>query len=111
MIRLIEGTHYMRRENQPSPAPHKSKEAVIVFYAVTLAMMTATNMLPRKRLGGRFRGLQEIGTHGGVEGAAGAAGSCRELAVMGRGEGLPGDSASCHEMAEMGIEKRLPLTA
>ncbi len=28
MIQLIEGTHYRRRENQPSHAPHKSKEAV-----------------------------------------------------------------------------------
>jgi hypothetical protein len=28
MMQLIEGTHYRRRENQPSPAPHKSKEAV-----------------------------------------------------------------------------------
>ena len=28
MTRLIEGTHYMRRENQPSPAPHKYKEAI-----------------------------------------------------------------------------------
>ncbi len=28
MMRLIEGTHYMQRDNQPSPAPHKSKEAV-----------------------------------------------------------------------------------
>jgi hypothetical protein len=27
-VQLIEGTHYRRRENQPSPAPHKSKEAV-----------------------------------------------------------------------------------
>ncbi len=25
---FIEGTHYKRRENQPSLAPHKSKEAV-----------------------------------------------------------------------------------
>ena len=28
MVQLIEGTHYRRRENQPSPAPHNSKEAV-----------------------------------------------------------------------------------
>ena len=28
MVQLIEGTHYRRRENQPSPAPHKSKEVV-----------------------------------------------------------------------------------
>jgi hypothetical protein len=28
MMRLIEGAHYRRKENQPLPAPHKSKEAV-----------------------------------------------------------------------------------
>ena len=28
MMRLIKGTHNRRRENQPSPAPHKYKEAV-----------------------------------------------------------------------------------
>ncbi len=28
MVQLIEGTHYRRRENQPSPAPHKSKKVV-----------------------------------------------------------------------------------
>ena len=28
MVKLIEVTHYRRRENQPSPAPHKPKEAV-----------------------------------------------------------------------------------
>ena len=27
-MQLTEGTHYMRREIQPSPAPHRSKEAV-----------------------------------------------------------------------------------
>ena len=26
MVQLIEGTHYRRRGNQPSPAPHKSKK-------------------------------------------------------------------------------------
>ena len=28
MNQFTEGTHYRRRENQPSPAPHRSKEAV-----------------------------------------------------------------------------------
>ena len=28
MVQLIEGTDYRRKENQPSAAPHKSKEAV-----------------------------------------------------------------------------------
>ncbi len=28
MVQLIEGTHYRRREYQPSLAPHKSKEVV-----------------------------------------------------------------------------------
>jgi len=28
MMKLVKGTHYRRRENQPSPAPHKSKEVV-----------------------------------------------------------------------------------
>ena len=28
MMKLIEGTHYMRRHEQPTPAPHKSKEVV-----------------------------------------------------------------------------------
>ena len=27
-MKLVEGIHYRRREKQPSPAPHKSKEAV-----------------------------------------------------------------------------------
>jgi hypothetical protein len=42
-MHLIEGTHYMRREIQPSPAPHKSKEDValsVVWYAVIRAMTT-----------------------------------------------------------------------
>jgi hypothetical protein len=28
MMHFIEGTHYKRKENQPSPAPNKSKEDV-----------------------------------------------------------------------------------
>ena len=50
-MRLIEGIHNRRRENRPSPAPHKSKELVNCLLCSDLAMMTATNMLPGKGLG------------------------------------------------------------
>ena len=54
MVQLIEGTHYKRRENQPSPAPHNSKEAVDCLLCIDLG---DDHDAHGTRLGGKGPGL------------------------------------------------------
>jgi hypothetical protein len=40
MVQLIEGTHYKRRHDQPTPVPHKSKEAVDYLLEMEIEIYT-----------------------------------------------------------------------